>query len=139
MTTRRFVFDTGVLISAALLPRSIPRQALEHARAQGILLVSDSTLLELQEVARRPRFQRYFNETDRDEFLASIIRNALPTPVTVSISDCRDAKDNKFLELAVSGQATCLVSGDDDLLVLHPFRDIPILTPRQFLDTVDTL
>ncbi len=139
MTARRFVFDTGVLISAALLPRFIPRQALDRARAHGILLVSDSTLLELLEVTQRPRFRRYMSDVDRDEFLAGIIRNALPTLVTASITDCRDAKDNKFLELAVSGHAACIVSGDDDLLVLHPFRDIPILSPRQFLDTVDTL
>ena len=39
------------------------------------------------------------------------------------ITECRDAKDNKFLELAVCGHATFLISGDKDLLVLHPFRD----------------
>lgn len=55
--------------------------------------------------------------------------------VTVEITDCRDPKDNKFLALAVSGEADCIISGDDDLKVLHPFRGIPILSPREFLDT----
>ena len=45
-------------------------------------------------------------------------------------SDCRDPKDDKFLELALNGKATHIVSGDEDLLVLHPFRGIPILTPH---------
>ncbi len=50
------------------------------------------------------------------------------------VTASRDAKDDKFLSLAVSGQATHLVSGDADLLVLDPFEGIRILTPRQFLE-----
>jgi len=49
------------------------------------------------------------------------------------VTDCRDANDNKFLELALSGDADCLISGDDDLLVLSPFRGLPILKPKEFL------
>ena len=41
--------------------------------------------------------------------------------------------DNKFLELAFSGNADCIITGDQDLLVLNPFREIPIITPRKFL------
>jgi len=48
---------------------------------------------------------------------------------------CRDPKDNKFLELAVAGEATHIVTGDSDLLVLNPFRDIAVLTPSEFLAT----
>ena len=50
---------------------------------------------------------------------------------------CRDPKDNQFLELAVNGQADFIVTGDEDLLVLHPFRAIPILTPRDFLHVLE--
>jgi uncharacterized protein len=53
--------------------------------------------------------------------------------VIEAITDCRDPKDNKFLELAVSGCATCIISGDADLLVLHPFRSIPVMAPNKFL------
>jgi uncharacterized protein len=49
------------------------------------------------------------------------------------INECRDPKDNKYLELAVSGKAEAIVTGDTDLLVLHPFRDIQIVTPQEFL------
>ena len=58
------------------------------------------------------------------------------TPITETITACRDPKDNKFLELAVSGQANLIISSDNDLLVLHPFRGIFILKPVAFLDTV---
>jgi hypothetical protein len=49
------------------------------------------------------------------------------------VTDCRDPQDNKFLALALDGKATHIVSGDEDLLVLYPFRGIPILTPRGFI------
>ena len=52
------------------------------------------------------------------------------------IAECRDPKDDKFLELAVYGSASCLITGDEDLLVLHPFRGIPILSAAQFLEMI---
>jgi predicted nucleic acid-binding protein len=52
--------------------------------------------------------------------------------VTERLAECRDPKDDKFLELAVNGKATCIVSGDDDLLVLNAFRGVAILTPQEF-------
>jgi uncharacterized protein len=47
---------------------------------------------------------------------------------------CRDPKDNMFLELALSGNADLIISGDNDLLVLNQFRGIPVITPREFID-----
>jgi predicted nucleic acid-binding protein len=52
-----------------------------------------------------------------------------------SIDECRDPKDNKYLELAISGHAESLITGDEDLLVLNPFRNIKIITVLEFLDT----
>jgi predicted nucleic acid-binding protein len=51
-----------------------------------------------------------------------------------SFTACRDPKDDKFLEVAVAGKADVIVSEDEDLLVLHPFRGIPIVGPAQFLE-----
>jgi len=129
----RFVLDTNVVVSAVLLPRSVPRQAFDLAFIRGIVLVSDSMLDELNDVLRRSRFERYVSEDERLQFLAKFIRDATVIEVTDVITDCRDSKDNKFLELAVSGSATCIISGDADLLVLHPFRGIPVMTPQGFV------
>ncbi len=134
----RVVFDTNTLISAFLLPQSIPRQALDAATAAGQLLLSTATAVELTEVLRQPKFDRYLTEHRRLTLLAVVIRTADLVDVDASITDCRDPKDNKFLELAVSGRATHLVTGDQDLLILHPYRGITILTPRQFLTEVAT-
>lgn len=133
-TERRFVFDTNVVVSALLLKRSIVRQAFDKANEQGKLLVSQAMVEELNEVLRRKRFDKYVTEDERIEFITALVREAALVEIADTVTECRDPKDNKFLELAVSGQATCIVSGDDDLLVLHPFRGIPVLTPRQFLD-----
>ncbi|MBK7218173.1 MAG: PIN domain-containing protein [Candidatus Promineofilum sp.] len=64
---RRFVFDTNSIVSALLLRQSVSRQAFDHARGQGILLVSLDTLAELSDVLRRPRFARYVTEQEDNQ------------------------------------------------------------------------
>lgn len=135
MSDFRFVLDTGALISAVLLPRSVPRQAVDLAFTRGIVLASADTIEELDEVLRRPKFNRYIREEERLLFLSAFIRDAKVVDVTEKVQKCRDPKDDKFLELAVSGNATCIVSGDGDLLVLNPFRGVAIFTPQEFITT----
>lgn len=132
-TDWRFVFDTNVVVSALLLKQSVARQVFDKALEQGQLLVSQATVEELNEVLRRKGFDKYVQEEERIQFITALVREALLVEITETITECRDPKDDKFLELAVSGKASCIVSGDNDLLVLHPFRGIPVLTPRQFL------
>jgi len=130
----RFVFDTNVLVSASLLPNSKPRKALDLALNQGKLLLSLAALAELCEVLSRKRFRRYINEEDIRTFIAVLTREAEWVDVDVRIAACRDPKDDKFLELAVIGEATYIISGDFDLLALTPFRGIPIITAQAFLE-----
>ncbi len=66
-------------------------------------------------------------------FLAAFIRDAEVVDVTERVAECRDPKDDRFLELAVNGNATAIVSSDSDLLVLNPFRGVAILTPQEFI------
>lgn len=129
----RFVFDTNTIVSALLLPDSKPRQALDRAQDRGKILISMPTLWELNEVITRNKFDKYVSEEKRKEFLAALVKQAEVLEISEEITECRDAKDNKFLELAVSGSADCIISGDGDLLVLHPFRGIRILQPGDFL------
>jgi len=66
-------------------------------------------------------------------FLASLAKEATLVEITQEILECRDPKDNKFLDLAVCGRAHCIISGDKDLLELNPFRGIAVLKPDEFL------
>lgn len=130
---KRFVLDTNTIISALLLRTSIPRQAFDKAFDRGIVLVSDITTAELTEVLKRSRFDRYITLERRIQFLASFIQDTTIITVTETITDCRDPKDNKFLEVAVCGQADKIITGDRDLLDMNPYRGITIITPRDFL------
>ena len=135
----RVVLDTNVVVSAALLRRSTPRQAVDQVLAQGTLLGSPATLTELNEVIARQRFNRYLSEEERLEFVGELVRVSELVEVTAEIAVCRDPKDDKLLELAVSGAATHIITGDEDLLSMHPFRGIAILSPHQFVIERDTL
>lgn len=130
----RLVFDTNVIVSALLLIESKPRKAFDRALQTGRILLSDETLTELYQVLSRRRLRRYIDPHDIRDFLAALVREAEWIDVKTRLSVCRDPKDNKFLDLAVSGSANYLVTGDSDLLVLNPFRGVTILSPGSFLE-----
>ena len=129
----RIVVDTKALISRLLLPASVPAAAVRKAVAEGQLLVSDATLTELAEVLARAKFDPYVTIEERQEFLRLLGRIAEGVPILHAIRACREPKDDKYLELAVNGEASVIVTGDADLLALHPFRGIEIVTPAHYL------
>jgi putative PIN family toxin of toxin-antitoxin system len=134
----RCVFDTNVLISALLFSQSTPARAFFAALRDGEVLVSAEVVSELNEVLGREKFARYVTEEERARFLQSLVREAQLVDVDQTVRASSDPKDDKFLELALSGGADCIVSGDEDLLTLHPFGKISILTPAAFLDALAT-
>ena len=102
------------------------------------LCVSVETLAELEEVLGRGKFDRYRDRDSRRAFVALIVQRAHLFAVDIAALStvdppCRDPKDNQFLALAQVAEADVLVSSDEDLLVLHPWRGIPILTPAEYL------
>ncbi|MEX0827793.1 MAG: putative toxin-antitoxin system toxin component, PIN family, partial [Haliea sp.] len=119
----RLVVDTNVLISRLLAPDSVPGRAASQAVRQRQLLASDATLQELADVLGRAKFDRYLTIDERQQFIRLLIRIVDRPAITQKFSDCRDPSDNKFLDLAVSGMASVIISGDSDLLELHPFRE----------------
>jgi uncharacterized protein len=98
------VFDTNVLVSAALLAQSKPSLAVRWAARNDRLLAS-----------------------------AFVYANVQLVTIQRSVQACRDPSDDKFLEVAVNGGANLLVTGDADLLALDPFEGISILTPADYL------
>lgn len=125
----RLVFDTNVVVSAALFSDSVPRQALIYAVRLGIILMAE----EIRNVLIRARFDRYATRDVREEFLRDLMLDVELVTVTEEVQACRDPEDDKIFELAVSGHADYFVTGDDDLLVMNPFRGIAIVTPSEFL------
>jgi putative PIN family toxin of toxin-antitoxin system len=130
---QRVVLDTSALVSRLLLPGSVPAQAVGRAARDARLLVSRATLTALAEVLSRPKFDRYATISDRQQFLRLLCGIAEMIPVIRRVRACRDPRDDMFLEVALNGDASAIVTGDRDLLALDPFRGIPILTPAQYL------
>jgi putative PIN family toxin of toxin-antitoxin system len=129
----RIVADSNALVSRLLLPSSVPGRAVRKAVDNGVLLVSDATMNELADVLARPKFDRYISLEDRQQFLRLLGRLAEFVPIVYPVRACRDPKDDKFLEVALNGKADLILTGDADLLALHPWPGILILSPAAYL------
>lgn len=127
------VFDASTIVGVALRQDSVPERALRRALALQPLALSLPVNAEYVEVLGRPKFVPMLVPGRRDEILALVRGAARWFVPAIRVTDCRDAKDNKYLELALAAGADVIVSSDDDLLVLHPWRGIPILRPAEYL------
>jgi len=130
---RPVVIDTGVLISAAIRPQSVPAMALERALLHHDVCASADTLAELTEVLLRPKFDRYASAEARQAFLQGLRTHLHMVDVAESVRECVDPKDDKFLSLAMAAGAELIVASDPRLTQMHPWRTIPILPPAAFL------
>jgi putative PIN family toxin of toxin-antitoxin system len=137
--SKRIIVDTNVLISFLLLPDSLANQAVRRVLKGSIILASDDTLAELASVLARPKFNKYISLEDRQQFLRKFVCICESIIITKRIQLCRDPKDDKYLELAVNGNADLIISGDKDLLSLHPFGKVQIFSPARYLDIESTL
>ena len=134
MKAERIVIDTNVLISAALSTGTPPARLVRHVLAHGRLLFSDATFTELHTRLWRPKFDRYLRIEDRKQLLHDFGAASVWVDVPAAIAArrfSRDADDDKFMQLALTGQASHLVSGDRDLLDLVEVEGVPIWTPAQ--------
>ncbi len=132
----RVVFDTSTLVGAVLRPTSIPNMALHKAFQSFAVCASPETLEELRIVLERDKFRRYLDLDQCLEFFVTYSRAIVLfdiLPLGEATPPCRDEKDRKFLELAMVCKAEWLISSDEDLLCLDPWRGIPIVTPAVFL------
>jgi len=128
----RVVVDTNVLVGAALKDKSFPAIAVRLVEQSHVLLKSTATEQQLFDVLARPYLKRLI-ATATNDWLRSLLAAAEVVPITNRINECRDPTDDKFLELAVNGHADIILTGDADLLVLNPFRGIPIVSPVHFV------
>lgn len=127
------VFDASSVVSAALRENSVPEQALLRAEETDLFALSVEVDTEIAEVLGRPRFAKVVTVARRTRILDILRGDAVWFSPTERVADCRDAKDNKYLELALAAGAATIVSGDADLLVLAPWRGVRILKPAAYL------
>ncbi|MCC6300347.1 MAG: putative toxin-antitoxin system toxin component, PIN family [Anaerolineales bacterium] len=133
----RVVVDTGILVRALISPKGTIGRVL-HALRDGRFTAIYFTpmMLEVADVLGRPKIrEKYHIQPNDAEALINLVRlrGELVIPKR-TVTACRDPKDNKFLEAALAGEADAVVTGDDDLLVLHPFESMDILRPAELLE-----
>jgi putative PIN family toxin of toxin-antitoxin system len=136
----RAVVDTNILVRAVIRPLGTVGPVLLRLRqGEYTLLCSQPLLEELADVLNRPRIREKYHLTDQDiqTIIGLVLLRGEAVAPTERIAACRDPKDDKFLEVAVAGQADVMVSGDDDLLTLNPYAGIPIVVPSAFLRMLD--
>lgn len=127
------VMDASTLVSAAMNVGGVPYLAFRKARATDILAMSQFVFDEIFEVLHRPRLARFIDSDLRDDLLDRLVSSTVWVDPLLAVTDCRDPKDNKYLELALAASAGTIVSSDNDLLVLHPWRGISVLRPSDYL------
>ncbi len=137
----RVVFDTSTLVGVALKVGSVPHQALDWALRHCDVCVSVATLAELDEVLGRAKFDRFMPREARLALVALLRQGTRLVDVPVAAESaltptCRDPKDNKFLALAQKADADALISSDADLLSMHPWHGVQIITPATFVATM---
>lgn len=128
-----WVLDTNLLVSRLLMPSGVAARAVDAAIECGIVLVSQETLGELADVLSRPKFDRYASVEDRRRFIELLGGISRVVRIAHRVRACRDPTDDKFLHVALNGQADAIVTGDDDLLALNPFHGVPIVSPAEFI------
>jgi putative PIN family toxin of toxin-antitoxin system len=127
------IFDASALVSAVLKADSVPERALLRAEEVDVFALSAEVDAEIAGVLGRPKFAFAIPLARRERVLEILRRAAVWFEPEVRVTDCRDPKDNKYLELALAAGAETIVSSDDDLLVLHPWRGVRILRPADYL------
>ena len=130
---RRVVVDTNTYVSRLLIPGSAPARAVDKVLTDAVPLLSDATLEELADVLSRRKFDRYVTLEERKTFIHLLASVATLVPIVQRIQACRDPDDDKFLEVAMNGEADVVITGDNDLLALDPFHGVRIVTPAHYL------
>ena len=129
----RTVVDTNIIISASLNNHSSPAKALDYVLENHTILLSTATYKEMSTKLLNKKFDKYVRKETRQQFLKSLLDIAEMINIEKTIKACRDEKDDMFLELAINGEAEFIITGDKDLLVLHPFETVKIITAADFL------
>jgi len=133
MRSERLVLDTNVIVSALVLESSAPARVFEHAAQHGLLLFTDNSRRELVATLLSPKFDKYASRAKREAFLVALAPIMEVVQVIQLVRQCRDPFDDAVLEAALNGRADSIVTGDKDLLALHPFKGVAILTPASYV------
>lgn len=133
---KRLIFDTSSLVPACLYPDREPAQIVRRAFLEHDIFASTETFNELATVLTRSKFNAW-QALDHRLMWVRLFRDAVTMVEAKStITECRDPKDNQFLDLAIAARADILISSDVHLLEMHPFRKVQTMPLAAFKEHV---
>jgi putative PIN family toxin of toxin-antitoxin system len=127
----RVVTDTNALVSL-LIGKALGELDELIRERRFTLLTSMDQMVELIGVINREKFKRYYDDYEKMVFLRMMRRMGEIVEIKRKVNACRDPDDNLILDIAINGEADCIITGDKDLLALNPFEGIEILTFQEF-------
>lgn len=131
--TPKAVIDTNVWISGIFWKGSVPYHIVKKVIKNRLMTYfSDETFEEWDEKVREKAIS-FGLTTEYSAFRKNLLKVARFVYPKEKVDICRDPKDNKFLEAAITSEANFLISGDRDLVYLKKIKDTRIITPAQFL------
>ena len=134
---KRVIIDTNLWISFLITNNlNILSELFLFERFQ--IIFSDELFNEFLDVARRPKFKKYFDEKSVQLLIQNISEKLEFIEVASAITVCRDLKDNFILALSIDGNADYIVTGDKDLLSLNGFKGKKIISINEFIKIIDT-
>jgi uncharacterized protein len=132
----RIILDTNTFVSGIIFKGDVLRRIVELAMSDYDVVFSSETWDELAIVFQREKFEQNLPLGTRLGVLADLASRVTVIHPTSIVTDCRDPRDNKFLALALDANVGTIISGDDDLRVLDPWRGIRIVTSEEFARSV---
>lgn len=132
---KNIIVDTNVFIGALLKSKNCAKILEGIKRNEFNLVISEKLIEEILLVVEKDKFE--FAESEKAELKELLIEKSIPVVSKEKIPICRDPKDSIILECATTGKVDFIVTGDNDLLTLKSFRNIPIITPKKFLQLLN--
>ncbi len=129
----RVVIDTNVLVSGLLSPYGASAEIVRMMVAGALDLLYDARIIyEYREVLSRPKFS--FEKSNVDILVEFIEHYGIPIAAMPLSGHLPDVDDEPFLEVAISGKAECLITGNVAHYPMRSKRKMRVLTPRQFIN-----
>lgn len=133
---KRIILDSNILISYLFLKETKLKLIVDRIIQNNVILISQQTFNELVTTLEKDKIKKLIQQ-DIKEFLRLYELYAERIDIVSNISDCRDSKDNIFLELAVDGDADIIITGDKDLLTLDPYHKTRIISLKEYINNAD--
>ena len=135
----KVVFDTNVIVSAALYGESLPALLLSLGLEDKVrFFVSPALLNEYETVLKRPRFKLGHNEITK--LMEKILQKAIMVTPTKELKILKDDKsDNRILECATKAKADFVITGNKRHFPFEEFKGIKVVTPREFINRIREL